>query len=109
MKIKFKTKKLRKILNDSVLIKIKYGKTCRKIMIKLSQIEASSSLEELMTLPGRYHKLKGNKKNQFACDLKHPYRLVFAPNNEPLPLDNSGNLIYSEVTNIIINEIVDYH
>jgi len=109
MKIKFKTKKLRKILNDSVLIKRKYGKNREKIMIRLSQIKASFNLEELMTLPGRYHKLKGDKKNQFACDLKHPYRLVFSPNDEPLPLDNKGNLIYSEVTNIIINEIGDYH
>ncbi len=41
-------------------------------------------------------KLKGNRKEQYAVDLVHPYRLVF---------EKKGNEI--QIANIM--EIVDYH
>lgn len=109
MEIKFKTKKLAKILNSKKLIKKHYGKSTQKIMMRLYDINAADNLEILMILPGRYHKLKGNKSNKFACDLKHPFRLIFEPNNDPIPTDHNGNIIYSKVTKIKILEITDYH
>lgn len=42
------------------------------------------------------HQLKGNRKNQFAVDLVHPYRLIF---------EKKGTEI--QIANII--EIIDYH
>ena len=67
------------------------------------------NLEKLMALPGRHHPLTGHRNGQFACDLEHPYRLIYQPDNEPLPIDDNNALIYSKVTIVEIIEITDYH
>jgi len=45
---------------------------------------------------GRCHHLKGDRKNQYAVDLVHPYRLVFEKKGKEIQIAN-------------IMEIVDYH
>lgn len=45
---------------------------------------------------GRCHPLKGNRKNQYAVDLVHPYRLIFEKKE-------------SEIQIVNITEITDYH
>ena len=45
---------------------------------------------------GRCHQLKNNRKEQFAVDLVHPYRLVFEKKGEDVQI-------------AFIIEIVDYH
>jgi len=110
MEIRFNSKKLDKILSDSKKIKKRYGeKMARKIMQRLDDMRAASNLEELMRLPGRHHPLTGNREGQFACDLINPYRLIYEPVNDPLPLNKDGGLIYREITIIDIVEIKDYH
>ena len=110
MDIYFADKKLAKILNSRKEAERKYGHRMAKvIMQRLTDVEAAENLEVLMTLPGRHHPLKGGRKGQFACDLVHPYRLIYEPGNNPLPQDESGGLIYSEITVIDIIEITDYH
>ena len=42
--------------------------------------------------PERRHELSGNRKGQFAVDLKHPQRLIFEPNHNPLPRRADGGL-----------------
>ncbi len=81
----------------------------KKIMQRLDDMKNAKNLEVLMTLPGNHHALKGNRKGLFACDLVHPYRLIYKPGNDPLPKYESGSLIYAEVTIIDIIEIIDYH
>ena len=81
----------------------------RKLMQRLDDMRAAENLEVVMKLPGRHHQLTGNRKGQFACDLIHPYRLIYEPGNNPLPVNDEGYLVYSEVTEINILEIVDYH
>jgi len=110
MEIYFLNSKLAKILNNRNKIIKKYGSNmAKKIMQRLDDMKAAENLEELMTLPGRHHPLKEDRKGQFACDLVHPYRLIYKPGNAPLPKDDKGNLIYSEITLIDIIEIEDYH
>jgi len=58
----------------------------------------------------RCHPLRGNLKGLYAVDLIHPYRLLFKPDHEPLPLLNDGGLDITKVTQIIITELkIDYH
>ena len=61
------------------------------------------------TPPMRLHQLTGNREGQFAVDLAHPYRLIFAPNHKPLPTKEDGGLDRGKVTAIVILEVVDYH
>lgn len=68
-----------------------------KIHLRIYEIDAANTVEEMIQFHiGRCHALQGNRKNQYAMDLTHPYRLVF---------EKQGNEI--QIANII--EIVDYH
>ena len=57
----------------------------------------------------RLHELSGQRRNQFAVDLAHPYQLVFLPNHKPLPKRDTGGIDATRVTSITVVEIVDYH
>ncbi len=73
------------------------GKMAEKIQLRVDQIEAATSVEEMIQFRiGRCHQLTGNRKKQYAVDLIHPYRLVF---------ERKGK----EVQIAHIMEIVDYH
>mgnify|MGYP000003460239 CR=1 FL=1 len=75
-----------------------YGvEMAEKLHSRLDQIRAIDSVEHLIQFQfGRCHALKGNRKNQYAMDLVHPYRLIF---------EKKGNDI--QIVRII--EITDYH
>jgi len=110
MDIIVNNKKLRKILEDKNKIRKKYGtKMADKIMQRIDDMKCAENLEILMKLPGNHHPLTGDRKGQFACNLVQPYRLIYRPANDTLPIDDNGNLIYSEITIVEILEIVDYH
>ncbi len=110
MDINVNNKKLRKILEDKSKIIKKYGtKMARKIMQRIDDMKSAENLEILMKLPGNHHPLTGDRKGQFACNLVQPYRLIYRPANDTLPIDDNDNLIYSEITIVEIIEIVDYH
>jgi len=103
-------KKLKKILEDKDKIRKKYGtKMAEKIMQRIDDMKSAENLEILMKLPGNHHPLTGDRKGQFACNLVQPYRLIYRPANDTLPIDDNDNLIYSEITIVEIIEIVDYH
>jgi proteic killer suppression protein len=42
-------------------------------------------------------------------DLEHPFRLLFIPANNPVPIGEDGGLDRTQVTEIEIIEIVDTH
>lgn len=110
MDINVNNKKLRKILEDENKIRKKYGtKMAEKIMQRIDDMKSAENLEILMKLPGNHHPLTGDRKGQFACNLVQPYRLIYRPANDTLPIDDNDNLIYSEITIVEIIEIVDYH
>jgi proteic killer suppression protein len=57
----------------------------------------------------RPHPLKGDRDGQFALDLVHPQRLLFEPANETIPRLEDGGIDWSQVTQICIIWIGDYH
>lgn len=67
------------------------------------------TLEDVRYLPGRYHELTGNRKGQWACDLDHPYRLIFEPQEKPIPADKDGKYIWLEIKGVEIIEVSNYH
>jgi len=110
MDIIVNNKKLKNILEDKSKIKKKYGtEMADKIMQRIDDMKCAENLEILIKLPGNHHPLTGDRKGQFACNLVQPYRLIYRPANDTLPIDDNGNLIYSEITIVEILEIVDYH
>ncbi|HTN37445.1 MAG TPA: hypothetical protein VL053_10250 [Arachidicoccus sp.] len=110
MKIIFKNKKLEILTNnDKKLIKEFGTLRATKIKMRLSQLSFAQTLEGVKSLPGNYHELTKNRKGQWACDLDQPYRLVFTPQENPIPVNQSGQYIWAEIEGIEIIEIVNYH
>ena len=110
MDIAFVDKKLEKIVNDDRQIVRVLGKLrAEKLRDRLIQLQDAATLEDVRYLPGNYHELTGNRKGQWACDLDQPYRLVFEPQEKPIPVNEHGQYIWLKIIGIEIIEIVNYH
>lgn len=109
MNITFSEKILKKIANDDKKLIQRFGpKRAKLIRRRLDDMAAAETLEDLRHVPGNYHELKANRKGQWACNLDHPYRLLFVPHENPIPTEN-GNYIWIEIKGVDITEIKDYH
>ena len=110
MDITFNNKKLEKLANDDRKMLKELGAIRAKFFIKrLSQLRAARTLEDVRFLPGNYHELTETRKSQWACDLDQPYRLVFTPQERPIPTNNDGQYSWFEILGIEIIEIINYH
>ena len=86
------------------------GKIRATILIRrLTQLEDATTLEEVRNLPGNYHELKNDRKGQWSCDLDQPYRLVFTPHENPIPINEDGQYIWIEIKGLEVLEITNYH
>jgi len=110
MEIKFKTSKLQKLFNTEAKLNKKFGiLRARRVKTRLSDLRGADNLEVMRKLPGRCHELIGDRKLQLSLDLDHPYRLIFEPFNDPIPLLPDGGLDWKAVTIIRILEVIDTH
>ena len=112
MEISFKTSKHQKICIDyRVAVKELGKKSAEKLFARLAELEVAENLAEVDYIPpARCHLLTGNRKGQFGIDLEHPYRIIFKPDHEPVPLKEDGGIDRVNVTAIKIIEVgEDYH
>jgi len=111
MRVFFKSKKLQKVCNNSVVAQKAFGaKRARKLQQRLMELSAAETLNDISHLPpARCHELTGNRRGQLSVDLEHPYRLLFVPANDPIPRHPDGGLCWEEITEIEIIEIADTH
>ncbi|MBC8121563.1 MAG: killer suppression protein [Gemmatimonadaceae bacterium] len=110
MDITFSGGKFEKECNSVRLLERRYGvPRARRISLRLQQLAAAETLEDLRNLPGRCHELRGDRAGQFSLDLDGPYRLLFVPTNEPLPKKKDGGIAWKGVTAVCILSIEDTH
>ena len=110
MNITFANRKLEKWANNFALAQKKLGNArATKYHQRLSDMRDIDSFAELEFLPGNFHNLSANRKGQWACNLDHPYRLIFEPAIHPVPCNEHGTPILTEMKIVEIIEIVDYH
>jgi proteic killer suppression protein len=108
MEIDFKDKKLRELCEQRVAMERKLGAACaRKLRSRLADIQAAACVADLTA--GRPHPLRGERTGQFALDLEGGTRLVFDPDQDPIPCRDDGGIDWSRVTSIRIIYIGDYH
>jgi len=93
------------------MLQISHGpQQARLIRRRLDELKAATILDEIRTLPQpRCHELTGDRSGQLSVDLNHPYRLLFRPYNNPIPLKPDGGLDWTEVTQIEILGVEDTH
>jgi proteic killer suppression protein len=110
MEITFRSNKLQKQVSTEALCKKSFGKCHLKLMQRLSELSAATNLGEIYKLPAaRCHQLTNNMKGFLAVSVQQPYRLIFRPSNDPLPLNPDGGLNLAMVTSIEIEAVEDYH
>jgi proteic killer suppression protein len=111
MDIAFATTKLQKIFNtEKELVRTFGAEIARIVMRRMAILRAAANLDEVSHLPPpRRHELTGDRKGQFALDLKPPYRLLLQPNCDPLPYKDDGGIDLKRVTAITIIAVEDYH
>ena len=111
MDVSFRTKKLQKQCNNRKKCIKTFGQQyADKIRARLDELLDSPNLKCMEFFPqARLHPLKGNRKGQFALDVKHPKRLIIKPNHNPLPELSNGGLDLEKVTRVLVIEIEDYH
>jgi proteic killer suppression protein len=96
--------------NDFQKLVGRYNKQRAKLLRRrLDDLRAAPTLEVMRSLPGRCHELKTNRAGQLSVDLDGPYRLIFKPSHNPLPVKADGGLDWSRVTRIVVIEVVDTH
>ena len=108
MKLNFKDKKIRELCEKKSVADKKLGAICaRKLRARLDDLDAASKVTGLTA--GNPHPLKADRLGQFALDLAGGWRLVFAPDHDPLPVRDDQSIDWSQVTIVSIEFIGDYH
>lgn len=110
MDVTFANRKLEKWANNFALAQKKLGSgRATKYHQRIDDMRDTDSFADLEFLPGNFHSLSANRNGQWACDLDHPYRLIFEPAIHPVPCNEHGTPILTEMKIVEIIEIVDYH
>lgn len=110
MEVLFSTAKLQRECSTLKSLQKKWGaEGAKKIALRLQQLAAAKSLDDMRNLPGRCHELAGDLDGHLAVDAHHPYRLVFEPTATPPPAKPDGGLDWRAVDSITVVEITDYH
>lgn len=110
MDLGFRTTQLSKLCTDPSTRRRRLGpERAKKVQLRLDQIVAAASLEELCKLPqARCHQLSADRDEVFSLDLDGPYRLLIEI-EPPIPRMPDGGIDRSRVENVTIVSIEDTH
>jgi len=96
--------------NSSKALARRFGpENAQRIRRRVDDLRAAPNLEAMRNLPGRCHELTGDLAGLLAIDVRHPYRLIFEPADDPVPRKADGGLDWSGVTTVRVLRVEDYH
>ncbi|MBD2569494.1 killer suppression protein HigA [Anabaena lutea] len=108
MEITFKNKKVQKLCERDTEAKKKHGAdNAKKLKARMRELITVENVTSLTA--GKPHRLIDDRLGQYAVYLAEGKRLVFEPDNDPVPLKEDGSIDWEQVTKICILEIVNYH
>jgi proteic killer suppression protein len=108
MEITFAKKKWQELCEQERLAQKRLGAKCaKKLKTQLAIIRVANCVKELVI--GNPHPLIEDRAGQFAVNLEGGNRLVFKPDDDPIPLTNDGSIDWPNVTAVCIVFIGDYH
>jgi toxin HigB-1 len=105
LEITFRNQQLQRICQSAREMRRAYGAPCaEKLMLRLTELRAAPSLEDLRSLGGRCRELRGRRSGHLSLDIADEWRLVFLP----APRGKHGStLTWGSVEAIEVIEIVD--
>lgn len=111
MQISYKNRKLEKSVKDARAIVKNYGTRAKLVKQRLEELKAAPDLSDFEKMPqSNCHELRGGRKGELAVDISPNHRIIFIPENEPVPKKEDGGLNWEKVTKIKIIAIgEDYH
>ena len=106
MQVVYADKELARCAGDKAYAVRKMGQRRADVYsVRIDALHRAVDLDSLKNIAGRFHELVGDRVGQWACDLDHPYRLIFKP-----VMNSDGNIVGLIVEQTVsILEIVDYH
>lgn len=108
MEIEFGDSKLRKLCETRREATRKLGAdSARRLGTRLSEIQAAATVGELFA--GNPHPLSGDREGEFALSLAGGRRLVFIPNDNPVPTTQTGQIDWPSVSSVQVVFVGDYH
>lgn len=106
MDVLFATEELATVLARRATRVARFGpEAAAYVDLRMQQLWAVPTLEEMRQLPGRCRELEGDPRWRLAVDARK-HRLVFRPALDPVP-HIGGQLAWAAVDRIMITEIVD--
>jgi len=111
MEISYKSGWIKKRFESKAKAQRQWGdENAHKLLQRHAELLASENLEDFGKLPhAGSHPLTGNRRGQFACYGKYPFRLVFEPDHDPVPRKPDGGVDLRKVTRIKIVTVENYH
>jgi proteic killer suppression protein len=107
--IAWSNRKLGKCCATDAAGRKRFGAARWKLLKKrLFVLAAVPALADLRGSAG-FHPLRADRAGQYALALDGPYRLVFRPDHDPIPMLRNGRVDEAAVTRVIVLEVVDYH
>jgi proteic killer suppression protein len=81
MELRFRSKKIKKQCENPQKAQKDFGPRMGSVLTqRVSELAAATNLLDIKHIPAaRLHRLKGNRADEYAVDLVHPFRLVFKP------------------------------
>ena len=111
MVIHYKTQATQKACTSEKAMRRPWGEPVSRVLRRrLGELENATTAADMACIPGaRCRELTGGRKGELVVDLAHPYRLIFRPNHDPVPIKPDGGLDWSNVMSILVLDVVDYH
>ena len=107
MQVEYKTNKIKKQCEDPKVAQKNYGKDIgNKLTQRVNELIAATRLLDIKYISSaRLHRLKGNRSEEYAVDLVHPFRLIF----KPMMIEYEDLNKLSAITIVRIEEVENYH
>lgn len=107
MKVEYKTNKIKKQCENPKIAQKNYGLDIgSNLTQRVGELIAATSLLDIKYIPSaRLHRLKGDRSNEYAVDLVHPFRLII----KPMRTEDEDLNKLSSITIVRIEEVEDYH
>jgi hypothetical protein len=106
MDISYYSRKMQRVCSDARAMSDTWGTAvARKLMLRLTEMEAAVSLDDLRRLPQTRCQLLELARGRLAVFLTDPRRLIFDVDHDPLPTRAGESLDWALVTRVRVLEV----